>query len=189
VSDLRLQMSDPAHTGLRAPANHSATSPITPALAEVPPVDVQRHIADYVRLGGLPRPEAFHADARGCLHLLFADGDTDAVDRWAAELGMCRPTMTSWGRYVAWSQPRAWYGWSLYAGCDIAPVAIDVRFVSYGNTIEAHAPSLADPTNPLAGPLIGIATFRPGRRDYMDHVDDVYQALASGQVPAEGRPA
>jgi hypothetical protein len=165
----------------------------------MPPVEMQQHVAAYVRAGGLPRPQAFHADATGTLHLLFADGDTAAVDRWAAELDMARPTMTAWGRYVAWSGPRAWYGWSVHAGCDIAPVAPDVRFVEYGDTIEAHAPSI-DPTNPAAGALIGAAKYRPGRRDYMvflahqrpfllDQRDDVMQALASGQVPAEGRPA
>lgn len=98
MSDLRLPTSDLPHTGHRVPTNHSARSPITPALAAVPPVEAQRHIADYVFAAGLPRPEAFNADARGCLHLLFADGDIDAVDRWAAELGLCRPTTTSWGR-------------------------------------------------------------------------------------------
>jgi hypothetical protein len=197
VSDLRLPTSDPAHTGHLAQANRSARSPITPAATKLPPVELQRHIADYVA-AGLPRPEAFHADATGTLHLLFPDGDTTSVDCWAAELAMTRPRMTAWGRYVCWSRPQAWFGWSVYAGCDIAPVAPDVQFFEYGDTIEAHAPSL-DPTNPVAGPLLGAAKYRPGQRDYMvflahqrpfllDRRDDVIQALASGQVPAEGRP-
>lgn len=88
----------------------------------------------------------------------------------------------------------------MYVGCDIAPAAPDVKFVKYGVTIEAHIPSPSDPNNPLAGPLVGHARYRPSQRDFMvflehqrpfvvDRVDEVYQALASGQVPAEGRPA
>lgn len=162
----------------------------------MPPVEMQQHIQAFVRVGGLPRPAAFHADAGGTLHLEFAVRDVDAVARWARELGMPAPRLNPWGSYLARSAPGAWFGWSVLVRCDVRPAAPEIRWLEYGDRIEARGPAPAG-----LGRFLGVAFHRhhpSGQDDYLvlltgdrtgPHVvsdrDSVFQALATGQFPSE----
>lgn len=196
MSDLRLPTTASDHTVRRVPPGRPASVTVTPIARVMPPLEVQAHVQAYVRAGGLPRPEAFHTDPHRTLFLVFADGDTAAVDRWAVELDCDQPGMSEWGAYVAITAPHGWYGWSVILRCEVLPVAHRVHYVEYGGKIEVHAPS-PDPTNPAAGPMLGRAMYRAGHNDYLvvlrgadgpyavpDH-DAAWQMLVTGVVPAE----
>ena len=161
----------------------------------MPPVEMQQHVSAFVRIGGLPRPVAFHADGYGHLHLSFADGATADVDAWANLLEMPAPQVSAWGRYVSWSAPGAWYGWAVFIGCDLQPVAPNVQWLEYGDRLEARAPA----PDSAHGLVLGYAFHRhdrPGQDDYLVILrggpgptvvadrDAAVQALVTGRVPA-----
>jgi hypothetical protein len=196
MSNIRLPSDGPSKPAVRVPSVHSDTPTGTRRdIARVmPPAEMQAHVQSYVRVGGLPRTEAFHASADGQLFLIFADGATSDVDRWAVELGMCQPFKSPWGTYIAWTLPGAWYGWQVTARCDLEPAAPRIELREYPGTIEAVAPP-TDPEHPERRLILGVAKLRTREHDYMvilrgdaagprfvpDH-DAAVQALVTGQI-------
>lgn len=199
MSNIRLPSDGHQTPTVGVPSAHSDTPAVTRGdiARRMPPAEMQAHVQAYVRIGGLPRPTAFHADKHGTLFLIFLDRDTAAVDRWVTELGMCRPRVSEWGFYVAWTAPEAWYGWTVIARCDIANYAPRIHVIRYGDTIEARGP-VPPGGNPANGMLLGVAKHRhhyPDQDDYMvvlrggeGHAtvpdeDTAMHALVTGQIP------
>lgn len=201
MSNIRLPSDGREQPAVRVPSAHS-DSPLVTARdigRVMPPAEMQAHVQAYVRVGGLPRPAAFHASSDGQLFLIFADGATDDVDRWVAELGMCPPFRSPWGSYIAWTLPGAWYGWQVTARCDLEPAAPRIELREYGDTIEALAPP-TDPDHPERRTVLGVARHRAREDDYMVILrgdtggprfvpghDDAVQALVTGQVSGGAR--
>lgn len=201
MSNIRLPSDGPSKPAVRVPSVHSDTPAVTrrDIARRMPPAELQAHVQAYVSVGGLPRPEAFHASTDGQLFLIFPDGASADVDRWVAQLSMCKPFVTPWGSYIAWTKPGAWYGWQVTARCDLESPAPRIELREYRDTIEAVAPP-TDPDHPERRQLLGVAKHRRREDDYMvilrgdphgpqfvpDH-DAAVQALVTGQITGGAR--